>query len=140
MLDKEALKFAGLKVTRPRSRVLEILETAGHKHLSAEDVYRCLLEEGDDISLATIYRVLAQFESAGIVERHYFDSGTAVFEAMPETHHDHLVCVRCGRVVEFLDPLIEERQREVARKKGYKMQDHSLVIYGICDDPACRSS
>ena len=137
-MNDDTLKQAGLKITRPRSLILKILETADQRHLSAEDVYRLLLAQGEEVSIATIYRVLSQFELAGIVERHYFDAGTAVFEAPPNGHHDHMVCVRCGRVVEFVDPLIEERQKEIAKQRGFEIDDHSMVIYVLCDNPGCR--
>lgn len=136
-MTQTTLKDVGLKVTRPRARILEMLETSDQKHLSAEDVYQRLLQQGEEIGLATIYRVLTQFESAGIVQRHYFEAGTAVFEMSPHGHHDHLVCVRCGRVVEFCDPIIEQRQRQMAEDHGFRMEDHALVIYGRCDDAEC---
>jgi len=131
-LDNENLKKAGLKVTVPRQKILEILENAQEHHLSAEDIYKSLLEAGEDIGLATVYRVLTQFEAAGLVARHYFESGQSVFELDHGTHHDHLVCVKCGRVEEFVDHQIEKRQQEIAAKAGYAMTDHSLNIYGVC--------
>ena len=130
------LKRAGLKATLPRLRILEILEGSPDRHVSAEDLYRALLTAGESIGLATIYRVLTQFEQAGLVIRHNFDSGSAVFELAASEHHDHLVCVRCGRVVEFVDETIEERQRMIAARNGFTMTDHSLIIYGMCPD--CR--
>ena len=130
------LKRAGLKATLPRLRILEILEGSPDRHVSAEDLYRALLAAGESIGLATIYRVLTQFEQAGLVIRHNFDSGSAVFELAASEHHDHLVCVRCGRVVEFVDETIEERQRMIAARNGFTMTDHSLIIYGMCPD--CR--
>ncbi len=135
--DNRELKRAGLKATVPRLKILEILETSGKHHLSAEDVYRELLEAGDDVGLATIYRVLTQFESAGLVSRHHFESGHAVFELERGHHHDHVVCVQCGKVEEFFDQAIENRQKVVAEKMGYEIQDHSLVIYGNCSKPNC---
>jgi Fur family ferric uptake transcriptional regulator len=132
-LDNTNLKKAGLKVTLPRVKILQILENAKEHHLSAEDVYRDLLESGDDIGLATVYRVLTQFEEAGLVIRHNFEGGYSVFELDHGQHHDHLVCVKCGRVEEFVDAVIEERQREIAKKAGYHITDHSLNIYGICN-------
>ena len=140
--DNRELKRAGLKATVPRLKILEILETSGKHHLSAEDVYRELLEAGDDVGLATIYRVLTQFESAGLVSRHHFESGHAVFELERGHHHDHVVCVQCGKVEEFVDQTIEDRQKLVVGKMGYEIQDHSLVIYGNCRKPNCpdRSS
>jgi Fur family ferric uptake transcriptional regulator len=135
--DNRELKRAGLKATVPRLKILEILETSGKHHLSAEDVYRELLEAGDDVGLATIYRVLTQFESAGLVSRHHFESGHAVFELERGHHHDHVVCVQCGKVEEFFDQAIEDRQKVVVEKMGYEIQDHSLVIYGNCSKPNC---
>ena len=131
-MDNSELKKAGLKVTLPRVKILEILENKKDHHVSAEDVYRILLESGDDIGLATVYRVLTQFEEAGLVVRHHFAEGHSVFELDHGTHHDHLVCVKCGQVEEFVDPMIEERQRHVAEKAGFSITDHSLNIYGIC--------
>lgn len=131
-MDNSDLKKAGLKVTIPRVKILEILENASSHHLSAEDVYRVLLESGQDIGLATVYRVLTQFEEAGLVIRHNFAEGHSVFELDHGTHHDHVVCIKCGRVEEFIDPVIEERQQYVAKQAGYTITDHSLNIYGIC--------
>ena len=131
-MNNSELKKAGLKVTLPRVKILEILENAKEHHLSAEDVYRILLESSEDIGLATVYRVLTQFEEAGLVIRHNFEGGHSVFELDHGKHHDHLVCVKCGRVEEFIDNIIEERQQEVALKAGYTITDHSLNIYGIC--------
>lgn len=128
------LKKAGLKVTLPRKKILEILENAKDRHLSAEEVYRILLESSEDIGLATVYRVLTQFEEAGLVVRHNFSEGYSVFELDSGLHHDHLVCSQCGRVEEFMDTIIEERQKEVAKKAGFIIVDHSLNIYGICAD------
>ena len=135
--ENRELKRAGLKATVPRLKILEILETSGTHHLSAEDVYRELLEAGDDVGLATIYRVLTQFESAGLVSRHHFESGHAVFELERGHHHDHVVCVQCGKVEEFFDQAIENRQKLVVEKMGYEIQDHSLVIYGNCSKANC---
>lgn len=126
------MKKAGLKITLPRVKILEILEKEKTLHLSAEDIYRILLESGDDIGLATVYRVLTQFEEAGLVVRHHFEEGRSVFELDHGAHHDHLVCVKCGGVEEFLDSVIEQRQSEVAEEKGFMITDHSLNIYGIC--------
>lgn len=136
-MDNANLKKVGLKITLPRVKILQILENAELHHLSAEDVYRVLLESGEDIGLATVYRVLTQFEEAGLVVRHNFAEGHSVFELDYGAHHDHLVCVKCGQVEEFVDSLIEERQREVAKKAGYTITDHSLNIYGICQ--VCQS-
>ena len=128
------LKRAGLKATLPRLRILEILGDSADLHVSAEDVYRTLLASGESIGLATVYRVLTQFEQAGLVIRHNFDGGSAVFELAAGEHHDHLVCVRCSRVTEFVDETIENRQRAIAADNGFTMTDHSLIIYGICTD------
>ena len=135
--DNQELKRAGLKATLPRLKILEILESSDTHHLSAEDVYRELLDSGDDVGLATIYRVLTQFESAGLVTRHHFESGHAVFELERGHHHDHIVCVQCGKVEEFYDQVIEDRQKSVVGNMGYAIQDHSLVIYGDCKNPNC---
>ena len=135
--DYQDLKRAGLKATVPRLKILEILETSDTHHLSAEDVYRELLETGDDVGLATIYRVLTQFETAGLVTRHHFESGHAVFELERGHHHDHIVCVQCGKVEEFYDQTIEDRQKSVVARMGYEIQDHSLVLYGDCKKPNC---
>lgn len=128
------IKQAGLKVTLPRVKILSVLETSHKRHLSAEDVYKKLLEKGEEIGLATVYRVLTQFEGAGLVCRHHFEGGQSVFELNRGGHHDHLVCVKCGKVVEFLEEAIEERQRAIAREHGFILEDHSLVIYGLCSD------
>ncbi|MDR3478569.1 MAG: ferric iron uptake transcriptional regulator [Gammaproteobacteria bacterium] len=133
-MDNSDLKKAGLKVTLPRVKILEILENAKEHHLSAEDVYRILLESSEDIGLATVYRVLTQFEEAGLVIRHNFEGGHSVFELDHGRHHDHLVCIKCGRVEEFVDLIIEERQKEIAKNAGYTITDHSLNIYGACKD------
>lgn len=135
MEDSQQLKNAGLKITMPRLKVLQILEQSRNHHLSAEGVYKALLEMGDDVGLATVYRVLTQFESAGLVSRHNFEGGHSVFELSQGEHHDHLVCVKCGLVVEFVDEVIEERQKIIAEKAHFKMTDHALNIYGIC--PKC---
>jgi len=129
--DDAELKRAGLKVTLPRLKILQILETQPEErqHLSAEEVYRALLEAGEDVGLATVYRVLTQFESAGLVERHNFEGGHSVFELVRGEHHDHMVCIDTGRVVEFIDPEIEARQRAIAASHGYKLVGHSLVLY-----------
>src|SRR3990167_5431204 len=131
-LNNSDLKKAGLKITIPRVKILELLENAKDHHLSAEDVYRILVESSEDIGLATVYRVLTQFEEAGLVIRHNFEEGHSVFELDHGRHHDHLVCVKCGQVKEFVDRVIEERQKEVALDAGYSITDHSLNIYGIC--------
>ena len=128
MASKE-LKQAGLKATLPRLRILEILDTMDKKHASAEDVYRALLAAGEDVGLATIYRVLTQFEAAGLVLRHHFDSGHSVFELDRGGHHDHMVCVKTGKVIEFKNEEIEKLQQQIAEEHGYELQDHSLVLY-----------
>lgn len=135
-MDKSNLKKAGLKITLPRRKILEILENAPNHHLSAEDIYQSLSASGDEIGLATVYRVLTQFQEAGLVVRHYFEGGQSVYELDHGTHHDHLVCVKCGKVEEFVDDVIEKRQQEIALAAGYLITDHSLNIYGICQ--ACQ--
>lgn len=130
------LKKAGLKATLPRLKILELLENGDARHMSAEDVYKKLLELGEDVGLATVYRVLTQFESAGLVSRHHFEGGHSVFELNQGTHHDHLVCDKCGKVEEFFEETIEKCQNKVAEKLGYKITDHSLYIYGVC--PQCQ--
>ena len=131
-MDNSDLKKAGLKITLPRMKILQILENTKEHHLTAEDVYKILLDSGEDIGLATVYRVLTQFEEAGLVNRHHFEEGRSVFELDLGAHHDHLVCVKCGRVQEFVDTIIEERQKQVAKEAGFEITDHSLNIYGIC--------
>ncbi|MBD3610943.1 MAG: ferric iron uptake transcriptional regulator [Hydrogenovibrio crunogenus] len=129
------LKKVGLKVTLPRLKVLEILEQEGEEHhLTAEDVYKILIEQGEEVGLATVYRVLTQFEQAGIVRRLNFENNISVFELDTGDNHDHLVCVKTGRVKEFVDPIIEERIKEIAKEKGYELSAHSLVIYGTLTD------
>ncbi len=135
-MESSDLKKAGLKVTLPRMKILEFLEASDVRHHSAESIYKTLLNGGEEIGLATVYRVLTQFEAAGLVERHHFESGQAVFELNEKGHHDHIVCVSCGKVEEFFDELIEARQREVAASKGYEVTDHSLTLYGLC--PKCK--
>ncbi|ORU90035.1 MAG: transcriptional repressor [Cycloclasticus sp. symbiont of Poecilosclerida sp. M] len=137
MMESKDLRDAGLKVTLPRLKILKMLEKAANRHLSAEAIYKVLLEEGEEIGLATVYRVLTQFESAGLIKRHHFEGGNSVFELEQGEHHDHILCIKCGRVDEFYDDLIEERQNKVAEKLGYKMTDHSLYMYGVC--PACNA-
>jgi Fur family ferric uptake transcriptional regulator len=136
-MENQQIKQAGLKVTHPRVTILSILENSRQRHLSAEDVYKELLTAEEEIGLATVYRVLTQFEGAGLVVRHHFEGGQSVFELNRGGHHDHLVCVKCGTVVEFVEDVIEERQRAIAKQHGFSMEDHSLVIYGIC--PSCGS-
>ena len=129
MTNKSELKDAGLKVTLPRIKVLKLLESVGDRHLSAEDVYKALLKSDDDVGLATVYRVLTQFEAAGLVLRHNFEGGHAVFELAKEDHHDHIVEVGSGKVVEFFDQIIEDRQHEIAAEHGYELVDHNLTLY-----------
>ena len=128
-MDTQELKKAGLKATLPRLRILEILEASEERHLSAEDVYKALIEAGEDVGLATIYRVLTQFEAAGLVQRHNFDGGHAVFEINQPTHHDHMVRIDTGEVIEFIDEEIESRQRAIVAEHGYVLEEHSLVLY-----------
>ncbi|NCA68512.1 MAG: ferric iron uptake transcriptional regulator [Sphingobacteriia bacterium] len=135
-MEIEQIKQAGLKVTAPRIAILAILEGSGKRHLSAEDVYKELLANGEEIGLATVYRVLTQFEGAGLVCRRHFETGQSVFELNSGEHHDHLVCVGCGAVVEFCDPMIEKRQSSIAAEHGFRIEDHSLVIYGLCAECA----
>ncbi len=131
------LRNAGLKVTVPRLKILDILADGAARHLSAEDIYKKLLELNEDIGLATVYRVLTQFEAAGLVTRHHFEGGTAVFELNQGSHHDHILCVDCGRVEEFVDGGIEERQQAVAKRLGFEISDHSLILYGHCRRTNC---
>jgi Fur family ferric uptake transcriptional regulator len=128
-VESQDLRKAGLKVTSPRLKVLEVLETSKTRHLSAEAIYRALLDSGEELGLATVYRARAQFERAGLVSRHNFEGGTAVFELADRTHHDHMVCLDTGRVIEFYDDRIEQLQREIATKHGYEIEEHSLVLY-----------
>jgi Fur family ferric uptake transcriptional regulator len=129
--ENQELRKAGLKVTLPRVKILQLLESAeqNNQHLSAEDVYKNLMESGEDVGLATVYRVLTQFESAGLVSRHNFESGHSVFELAKSQHHDHMVCVDSGEVIEFLDEVIEQRQRKLVEERGFELVDHSLVLY-----------
>jgi len=127
--DDAELKKAGLKVTLPRLRILELLEGGDRTHLSAEEIYRRLIEAGEEVGLATVYRVLTQFEQAGICIRHNFEEGHAVYELTPSDHHDHMVCLDTGDVIEFTDDIIEERQKKLAKEKGYEIIDHSMVLY-----------
>lgn len=136
-MEGKDLRKAGLKVTLPRLKILEILEHGSPRHLSAEDIYKLLLDSSEDIGLATVYRVLTQFEAAGLVTRHHFADGMAVFELNQGTHHDHLVCLQCGRVEEFYDAEIEKRQNEVARQRGFELHGHSLALYADCTKKDC---
>ena len=138
MPSSNDLKSMGLKATMPRLKILEIFQAGRQRHMSAEDVYRELLGEKQDIGLATVYRVLTQFEQAGILKRSNFEAGKAVFELDEGKHHDHLVCLQCGRVEEFYDPEIERRQQEIARERGFDLQDHALSLYGNCTRPNCE--
>ena len=137
MNSSQSLKEIGLKATLPRRKVLELFEQSKVRHLSAEDVYKSLMAEGIDIGLATVYRVLTQFEQAGLLSRQHFETGKAVFELNQGGHHDHLVCLQCGRVEEFYDAEIEQRQSEVARKRGFELKGHSLALYADCTKPDC---
>jgi Fur family ferric uptake transcriptional regulator len=130
--QNKELKKAGLKVTAPRLKILEILEKSEPHHISAEDVYQALIDSGHDVGLATVYRVLTQFEAAGIIRRHNFAEGYSVFELEHGEHHDHLVCIKCGTVEEFVDKDIESRQSAIAIQANFKMTDHNLTIYGYC--------
>jgi len=137
MNSSQSLKESGLKATLPRRKVLELFENSKVRHLSAEDVYKSLMAEGIDIGLATVYRVLTQFEQAGLLSRQHFETGKAVFELNQGGHHDHLVCLQCGRVEEFYDAEIEQRQSEVARKRGFELKGHSLALYADCTKQDC---
>ncbi|MFN4263619.1 MAG: ferric iron uptake transcriptional regulator [Thioalkalivibrionaceae bacterium] len=136
-METHELRNAGLKVTVPRIKILEILESSNTRHLTAEAIYRELLDGGEEIGLATVYRVLTQFEAAGLVSRLHFEGNQAVFELVREGHHDHIVCNQCGRVEEFFDSVIERRQTEVASERGFKLRDHALVLYADCTRARC---
>lgn len=135
-METQDIRNAGLKVTLPRIKILQMLENRANaeRHLTAEEVYKTLITEGEEIGLATVYRVLTQFEAAGLVKRHHFEGGNSVFELNRGDHHDHMVCVQCGRVEEFQDDTIEKRQQEIARQKHFSLTEHSLCLYGICLD------
>ena len=137
-ITNQDLRKAGLKVTLPRIKILELLENSKQHHLSAEDIYKTLLEHGEDVGLATVYRVLTQFEAAGIIQRHHFDNNHSVFEIMQEDHHDHLVCQNCNKVVEFTNDLIEREQHSIAEKFNFTLTGHALNLYGYCDSPGCQ--
>ncbi|KGJ91315.1 ferric iron uptake transcriptional regulator [Colwellia psychrerythraea] len=138
--QNEELKRAGLKITLPRIKILTILQQPINQHISAEDVYKILLEQNEEIGLATVYRVLNQFDDAGIVTRHHFEGGKSVFELAHKAHHDHLVCLKCGKVVEFEDDVIEQRQSDIAVEHKIKLTNHSLYLYGECEDKvACET-
>lgn len=136
-MESEELRNVGLKVTTPRLKILSLLENATEKHMTAELIYRQLGESGEAIGLATVYRALAQFEAAGLITRHQFEGGQTVFELERGPHHDHIVCIRCGRVEEFVDTVIERRQREIAEKLGFTLSDHALTLYGECNSKDC---
>jgi Fur family ferric uptake transcriptional regulator len=133
----QALKKAGLKITLPRVKILELMQSPDNQHISAEDLYKKLLEIGEEIGLATVYRVLNQFDDAGILNRHHFESGKAVFEMSTQQHHDHLVCLTCDKVIEFTDDVIERRQDEIAMRHNIKLTHHSLYLYGHCTNDTC---
>jgi len=133
-MESSDLKNAGLKVTLPRMKILDLLENNGERHLKAEDIYKMLLDAGEDIALATVYRVLTQFEAAGLVTRHHFEGGHAIFELNDGEHHDHLVDIKTGRVVEFYDEVIEKRQKEIAQKYGFTISEHTMILYGHFDE------
>jgi len=138
--QNDELKKAGLKVTLPRVKILAILQNPNNQHVSAEEVYKILLEQHEEIGLATVYRVLNQFDDAGIVTRHHFEGGKSVFELTQKKHHDHLVCLKCGKVVEFEDDVIENRQSDIAKKHNVRLTNHSLYLYGECNDvDACEA-
>ncbi|WP_068806997.1 ferric iron uptake transcriptional regulator [Thauera phenolivorans] len=135
--NSKSLKNIGLKATYPRLKILDLFQNTEERHLTAEDVYRLLIGEGMDIGLATVYRVLTQFEQAGLLERHFFESGKAVFELKQGGHHDHLVCLQCGKVEEFFDAEIERRQNRIAAERGFAIKDHALYIYADCVRENC---
>ena len=137
MTRADDLKSSGLKATGPRLKILEVFQHSSRRHMTAEDVYKSLLAEDADIGLATVYRVLLQFEQAGLLSRSHFESGRSVFELNEGQHHDHLVCISCGRVEEFYDAEIETRQRQVAEQRGFELQDHALALYAVCVKPDC---
>ena len=137
MTHAEELKSSGLKATLPRIKILEVFQRTALRHMTAEDVFKALLAEGAEVGLATVYRVLMQFEQAGLLKRSHFESGKSVFELNEGQHHDHLVCLTCGRVEEFYDAEIETRQREVAQARGFALQDHTLALYATCTKADC---
>ena len=137
MSHADDLKSSGLKATLPRIKILEVFQKADQRHMTAEDVYKALLKDNADIGLATVYRVLMQFEQAGLLSRSHFESGKSVFELNEGQHHDHLVCLTCGRVEEFFDAEIEQRQREIAQARGFALQEHALSLYGTCIKQDC---
>lgn len=133
-MESSDIKNAGLKVTLPRMKILELLESSSDRHLKAEDIYKTLLDSGEEIALATVYRVLTQFEAAGLVKRHHFDGGHAVFEINDGEHHDHLVDITTGRVVEFYDEVIEQRQKQIARENSFTITGHTMILYGTFNE------
>lgn len=137
-MGSKELKQAGLKVTLPRMKILDILQQQENAHLSAETIYRALIDSGEEIGLATVYRVLTQFESAGLVKRHHFEGGQSVFEVNQGDHHDHIVCLECGRIEEFCDEEIERRQHAIARRLGFELAEHCLILYGHCTRADCQ--
>jgi len=139
MSDSKDLRTIGLKATLPRLKVLELFQSSKIRHMTAEDVYKLLLNENADIGLATVYRVLTQFEQAGLLQRHHFEGGRAVFELNEGSHHDHLVCLQCGKVEEFYDAEIEKRQHKIAKDRGFNLHDHSLYLYADCTKIKCPS-
>lgn len=140
MTRADEIKNSGLKATLPRIKILEVFQQAKQRHMTAEDVYKHLLSDDSDIGLATVYRVLMQFEQAGILCRNHFESGKAIFELNEGAHHDHLVCITCGKVEEFYDPEIEQRQQKIAQERGYTLHDHALSLYVNCNRPECQKN
>lgn len=136
-METQDLRDAGLKVTLPRVKILEMLERSDLRHMTAEEIYRSLMDSGEDIGLATVYRVLTQFEAAGLVVRHHFEGGQSVFELDRGEHHDHIVCLDCGYVEEFIDETIEKRQNAIAKEHGFEVSDHSMILYGKCTKNPC---
>jgi Fur family ferric uptake transcriptional regulator len=138
MSHVDELKSSGLKATLPRIKILDVFQHSPQRHMTAEDVFKTLLNEGADVGLATVYRVLMQFEQAGILSRNHFEAGKAVFELNEGTHHDHLVCANCGRVEEFYDAEIEKCQKTIAQSRGFELQDHALSLYAVCTKKNCE--
>ena len=136
-MGSKELKQAGLKVTLPRMKILDMLQQQDSMHLTAEEIFRALVKSGEEVGLATVYRVLTQFEAAGLVKRHYFESGQSVFELNQGEHHDHILCLECGRIEEFCDEDIERRQRAIAQRLGFELTEHCLILYGHCARPDC---
>jgi len=136
MANTKDLRSAGLKSTAPRLKILELFESSGYKHMTADEVYKRLIDRGEDMGLATVYRVLTQFEAAGLLTKHNFEGNRAIFELKEQSHHDHMVCVECGKVLEFIDKTIEKRQKKVCEQAGFIMQDHAMYLYGVCEGVA----